>query len=254
MKVKITPILMSGIVGLVTVAIIPIVALGDRSETGEVDSALAQKSLFDRTRLITVKIFGEESWGSGIIIEREGAEYTVLTNDHVLRNDVGEYQIETADGQIHLARPEAVKFEHYDLAIIKFSSAVEYAVATLGNSDSLQEGEKVVAGGFPFGDKGLKYTEGQIGLILAKSLVDGYQIGYTNEIEKGMSGGPVLNLDGEVIAINGIHAHPLWGEPYLYEDGEQPSGEMGQRMKDYSWAIPINKFSQIALGAQLGVH
>jgi len=260
MKVKITPIIISSAFGFLVGAIAPLVAFSDRSETQPAQppeevslpsQKLSQGLLKSHTRLITVKIFSEQSWGSGIIIEREGKVYTVLTNKHVLRDDVNEYQIQTADGAIHKASRDGMKLDNYDLAILNFISAAEYAVATLGDSNSLSEEEKVVAAGFPFGgdksnDDGFKFTEGQISLILEKSLKNGYQVGYTNQIEKGMSGGPVLNLEGEVVAINGMHAYPLWGQPYIYEDGEQPSPEMVQVMESSSWAIPINKFLQSA--------
>lgn len=46
-------------------------------------------------------------------------------------------------------------------------------------------------------------------MVLKKSLQEGYQLGYTNEIEQGMSGGPVLDQSGRLIAINGRLKYPL---------------------------------------------
>jgi S1-C subfamily serine protease len=69
--------------------------------------------------------------------------------------------------------------------------------------------------------------------------VDGYQFAYSNAIEKGMSGGPVLNLRGELIAINGLHAYPLWGNPFVYPDGRSIEPELSPPPEESSWSIPI---------------
>ena len=54
-----------------------------------------------------------------------------------------------------------------------------------------------------------------------------------------MSGGPVMNLSGQVIAINGVHAEPLWGNPYNWDDGTVPSEQDSAKLAESSWAIPI---------------
>jgi len=54
--------------------------------------------------------------------------------------------------------------------------------------------------------------------------------------------GPVLNREGKVIGINGIHAQPLWGDPYVYQDGTRPNDTLRQRMRRSSWAVPIDMF------------
>lgn len=83
--------------------------------------------------------------------------------------------------------------------------------------------------------------------MLEKPLEEGYQIGYTNDIEKGMSGGPVLNRAGEVVAVNGMHAYPLWGDPYVFKDGSHPEQSLKQQMVRYSWSIPIQTFVRLSL-------
>ncbi len=203
-------------------------------------------------RAITVKIYSGNTSGSGIIIKQENDCYVVVTNHHVLSRGDNDYSIQTADGEIYPATPVVdAQFENYDLALLEFNSKEKYQVATLGNSTDLEAGDAVVATGFPINgddkvDGGFKFTQGLVTLIPEKSLTDGYQIGYTNLIQKGMSGGPVINFQGEVVAINGMHAHPLWGDPYLYQDGEQPSPQDKAIMSRSSWAIPINTFLQLA--------
>ena len=58
-----------------------------------------------------------------------------------------------------------------------------------------------------------------------------------------MSGGALLNSKGEVVAVNGMHAYPLIGRPYIYEDGTTPKEKLINEMVHYSWGIPINRIS-----------
>lgn len=213
---------------------------------------LAEKAMFQKARSITVKVLSGDNWGSGIIIQRQEQVYTVITNDHVLQSGEA-YRIQTPDGKIHVAtRYLATQFVGKDLALLQFGSAKsDYKIGVLGNSSTLKEGDKVYAAGFPSEPQksdsaGWKFTDGRVSLIPEKSLEDGYQLGYDNQIEKGMSGGPVLNLVGEVVAVNGMHAYPLWGDPYLFQDGSKPCEPMRELMVRSSWGIPIEKFLQSA--------
>lgn len=213
---------------------------------------LAETAMFQKARSITVKVLSGDNWGSGIIIQQQEQVYTVITNDHVLQSGEA-YRIQTPDGKIYSAtRYLASQFSGKDLALLQFSSTkYDYKIGVLGSSSGLREGDKVYAAGFPSEPKksdspGWKFTDGRVSLIPEKSLEDGYQLGYDNQIEKGMSGGPVLNLAGEVVAVNGMHAYPLWGDPYLFQDGSKPCEPMRELMVRSSWGIPIEKFLQLA--------
>ncbi|MGB3266095.1 MAG: serine protease [Microcoleus sp.] len=214
---------------------------------------LAQKAMLQTARSITVKVLAGDSWGSGTIVERQEQVYTVLTNDHVLES-AKTYRIQTPDGKIYSAtRYLATQFVGKDLALLQFrSTQSDYKIGVLGSSSTVKEGDQVYAAGFPFETAksadaaGWKFTTGRVSLIPEKSLEDGYQLGYNNQIEKGMSGGPVLNWAGEVVAVNGMHAYPLWGDPYVFQDGSKPCEPMRQLMVRSSWGIPIEKFLQSA--------
>lgn len=214
---------------------------------------LSSEQLRRLTQQITVKIPAPKSWGSGILINKQGNVYTVLTNHHVIKSNTS-YQIQTADGQTHNAQlVQTMRFGENDLAVLTFRSNNAYTFASFGNSSNLEIGEQVVAGGFPFdqeltGSRGFLFTTGQVSLFSNKSFAGGYQLGYTNPIEKGMSGGPVLNSKGQLIGVNGIHAYPLWGNPYVFSDGTSASPLMQEQMSRYSWAIPIQTYTQIAMG------
>lgn len=215
--------------------------------------------LYEEARRISVRVLSGSGWGTGILVDRDGGTYVIVTNRHVLNGEEIEYEIEAPNGQLYLARYRGeTALEAYDLALLEFDSPDDYSLAQLGESVNLSQGTVTFAAGFPlereervessgtdiFND-GFKFTQGEISLQLDRPLEEGYQLGYTNAIEKGMSGGPVLNRAGEVIAINGIHADPLWGDPYVYDDGTRPEESLQSLIEASSWAIPIETVLQL---------
>lgn len=143
----------------------------------------------------------ETSTGSGIFIASNGY---VLTNNHVIEG-ADQFQVIYADGSQHDA--SLVGTDQYsDLAVLKVNDTVP-AVATLGNSDALNPGETVIAIGSPLGDFKNTVTVGVVSAT-GRSIDTGY--GYSIEgliqtdaaINQGNSGGPLVNLAGEVVAIN----------------------------------------------------
>ncbi len=198
-------------------------------------------------QFITVKVMSKEFLGSGILLKEENSIYTVLTNAHVLRADEPPYRIQTSDGRIWSAKMlKNVKFGTNDLAILQFRSPDRsYTVASIAFNPAI--GDDVFAAGFPYADegkdKGFTFTTGKITLKLPKALEGGYQIGYTNDIQKGMSGGPLLNHQGEVVGVNGMHAYPLWDVPSVFSDGSQADQKLHEQIVRLNWAVPTEKFS-----------
>ncbi len=210
------------------------------------------KELKSLAKSITVKIISENGWGSGIILKREGKVYTVITNQHVLDTDYKSYLIQTPDGLFYQANKiENQDFQGNDLALLEFRSTHStYTVASLEDSTTLSPGDKIFAAGFPtlekYQDREFLLTRGRISILSDRPLEKGYQIGYTNVVKKGMSGGPLLNIYGQVIGINGMHAYPLWGDPYVYSDGSQPTVTLRQKMSHLAFAIPIETLAKLA--------
>jgi serine protease Do len=211
---------------------------------------------------ISVRVLNQDFLGSGFIVQRTNHEYLVITNQHVLRAGEAPYRVETVDGNIYVAEvvAEVVGFkDQYDLAILKFKADTEYQTATLGNSWRLEVGESVYAAGFPAQDTSFPQTSaifapshpssnrklslksGRVAIILNQALAEGYQIGYTNDVKKGMSGGPLFNAQGEVVGVNGKHAYPLWESPEIYQDGSEPCPALQDLITRLSLAIPIEK-------------
>ena len=139
--------------------------------------------------------------GSGIFISDQGY---VLTNNHVVEGTQNT-NIILSDGTQEKAT--IVGTDPYsDIAVLKADGKVP-AVAKLGNSDVLQPGESVIAIGSPLGDFKNTVTVGVVSAT-GRSLDSGkgYQIENLIQtdaaINQGNSGGPLVNLAGEVIGVN----------------------------------------------------
>ncbi|WGV28058.1 serine protease [Halotia branconii] len=207
-------------------------------------SQLSEEQLKRLAQSITVKILSGENSGSGIVLKKNNQVYTVITNQHILESGTTA-KIQTEDGKIYAASlVKGVNFQGKDLALLQFRASANYTVAPLGNLATVAVNEPIYAAGFP--SQGFIFKTGRVLLIPKQAFKEGYQIGYSNEIEKGMSGGPILNRRGQIIGINGIHAYPLWGNPYVYEDGSRPTEALQDLMSRYSWGIPIQTLARLA--------
>ncbi len=139
--------------------------------------------------------------GSGIIVSADGY---ILTNNHVVES-TNQLNVILNDGAELPARLISTDV-FADLAVIKVEGQMP-AVVTLGNSDQLKPGETVIAIGSPLGDFRNSVT---VGVISATGRTldtgNGYQmenlIQTDAAINQGNSGGPLVNLAGEVVGIN----------------------------------------------------
>ncbi len=139
--------------------------------------------------------------GSGVIITQDGY---ILTNNHVVE-DTAELTVILSDGtELGAALVNTDSFA--DLAVLKVEGDMP-GVAVLGDSDNLKPGETVIAIGSPLGDFRNSVTVGVVSAT-GRSLDTGN--GYEMEnliqtdaaINSGNSGGPLVNLAGEVVGIN----------------------------------------------------
>lgn len=143
--------------------------------------------------------------GSGFFVSRDGL---IVTNKHVVNQQNVEYTVFTNDGKKHIATVVA-RDPVLDIALIKIEGTFPYL--TLGNSDSLQVGQSVIAIGNALAE--FRNTV-SVGVIsgLARSVTAGDVSGNTEildhviqtdaAINPGNSGGPLLDLSGKVIGVN----------------------------------------------------
>jgi S1-C subfamily serine protease len=163
--------------------------------------------------------------GSGVIVARKGRTYYVLTALHVVRTRDVIYGIRTSDGEVHSVDdvdthdniiPLGTELETfptmiqgYDLAVIKFESNHTYAVIPIGDSSALKPGDKLFVSGYTDpnrtpNQRQHQVSEGILIQILSSPSSDGsYSLLYTNLTQRGMSGGSMLNEDGELVGIHG---------------------------------------------------
>jgi serine protease Do len=153
------------------------------------------------------------SLGSGFIIAKEGY---ILTNDHVVDSDehAGEARpgshpgrinenitVTTQDGRTFAAKVVG-RDTKTDVALLKIEAGHDLAVAPLGNSDGVKVGQWVMAIGNPFGfDHSVT-----VGIVSAKGrfVAGSYDefIQTDASINMGNSGGPLIDLRGEVVGVN----------------------------------------------------
>src|ERR671930_895294 len=147
------------------------------------------------------RVFPVEGVGSGVIIDER---CHVLTNNHVVE-EARRLKITLTDGRIFNGRVKGTD-EATDLAVVKLDSTETLPFAALGNSDDLKIGQIVIAIGNPFGlTGGPTVTAGIISSLNRKIQFDKgiLELIQTDAaINLGNSGGPLLNTNGEVIAIN----------------------------------------------------
>ena len=149
-----------------------------------------------------------QSYGSGVIIDREGY---VVTNSHVLGQTPIQVVVTLSSGVDYQARVVEV-VDRFDLALLKIEGE-GFPVATLADSDDLRIGEWAIAIGSPFGqllaDTQPTVTVGVISAlnrdIVRQRQGDRYYLGMIQTdaaINPGNSGGALANALGEVVGIN----------------------------------------------------
>ena len=175
------------------------------------------------------------SLGSGVIISPDGY---VLTNAHVVAG-ADRISVTLADETSYPARLVSSSVGE-DLAVVKISPKRKLASARLGDSDKVRVGSWVIAIGSPFG-----FTETvTVGVVSAKGRVVRQESGQEvfrdliqtdAAINLGNSGGPLVNLAGEVIGINQA----------IFSPGGV--GNIG-----ISFAIPVNEKTRAGITRAIG--
>jgi serine protease Do len=147
------------------------------------------------------------SLGSGFVIDPSGI---VVTNNHVI-GDANDISVIFPDGT-RLKAEIIGKDSKVDLAVLKVKSDKPLKSVKFGESDRLRPGDWVMAIGNPFGLGG-SVTAGIVsarGRNIESGPYDNY-IQTDTAINKGNSGGPLFNMDGEVIGINTAILSPTGG-------------------------------------------
>jgi len=155
--------------------------------------------------------FRNQGLGSGVIVRRDGDTFFVLTNEHVV-GEADEIEVVLYDNREYSASLVG-KDPRKDLAMVKFETDDrDIAVAHLGDSEELQVGDWVLAVGSPYGfvssitagivsAKGRSGPEGNISDFIQTDAA----------INRGNSGGALVDIYGNVVGINTWIAAPTGG-------------------------------------------
>jgi len=154
----------------------------------------------------------QEGLGSGVIVRRTGKTVYVLTNHHVAGNAT-KITVKLSDGREYEGKLVGSD-ERKDIALVKFETDdSDIAIAKLGDSSKLQVGDLAIAVGSPFG----YIASVTAGIISALGRTGGPEENINDFIQtdaainKGNSGGALVNINGEVIGINTWIASPSGG-------------------------------------------
>lgn len=192
--------------------------------------------------------------GSGVIIDKQGQRYTVLTANHVAcllncRPGIN-YTVRTPDGRdypVSEVRSLPKSGSDADLALVTFESPNAYEVAVLGDSEHMVPGSQIYIFGYPRGNRqgGQREAEFTSGMVTSRphNRPQGYNLRYDAVTKSGMSGGPVLDSEGRLV---GIH-----GQGDTEGQTETSTGSTVSIKTGFNAAIPIQTF--LASADRLGM-
>jgi serine protease Do len=142
--------------------------------------------------------------GSGFLIDPSGY---IATNKHVIEHAVTVF-VGTPDGVRHQAKIVGMSAKA-DMALLKIDGATNLPAVPFGDSDAVRVGDTVIAIGSPFGFNN-SVTSGIVSAVdrnIMESPFDDY-IQTDAAINHGNSGGPLFNMQGQVIGMNSVLIAP----------------------------------------------
>ncbi|HBL58181.1 MAG TPA: hypothetical protein DDZ80_06520 [Cyanobacteria bacterium UBA8803] len=174
--------------------------------------------------------------GSGAIVAKSGDTYYLVTAEHVVRDRQAQYKVVAPDGSSYAADSNKIfRVAGGDLAVVPFVSNNTYTIATLSsvciapsqNPRASQPGQslrtafcqrqspttpQVLVAGYPVAvvERQLNLTFGSLieeepkSLLVSIPFNSEYELVYTNETQRGMNGGPILDSSGRVVGIHGV--------------------------------------------------
>ena len=152
---------------------------------------------------------GQTAYGSGFVIEGKQEGCTVLTAEHVVPEGQS-FRITTHDNGYFKALSVRRSLDDNDIAVLTFkvkdSKRCPYPALELSNSYQVSIGDLIYLAGYPDreGDDDVfaQFPRGRVTRI-GTTIARGYSLSYDITAAGGMSGGPVVNSAGQVVAVHG---------------------------------------------------
>ncbi|HQU43376.1 MAG TPA: transglutaminase family protein [Pirellulales bacterium] len=182
----------------IAAALATVATFGPRGLADDADNSLpvSVEKLFETVRpsVVVITFAGRDGTrdglGTGFVVSRDGL---IATNLHVI-SEARPISVETADGKRHEVTAIEASDRAADLALVRID-ARDLPALELGDSDTLKQGQPVVAVGNPHGLNHSVVT----GVVSGQREIDGRQmIQLAIPIEPGNSGGPLIDLEGRV--------------------------------------------------------
>jgi S1-C subfamily serine protease len=151
------------------------------------------QDIYQRVNPTVVTVYTNQEMGSGIVAKPEGL---VITNTHVIRNSL-QVNVKTSSGQVYPGR--VVDFDlRYDLALIKLDvQETRLPTVPFAKNRPIKRGDRIYALGSPAGEAGTLTTGTFTQVTEHGSLQTS-----PGMLSPGNSGGPLINMQGEVIGVN----------------------------------------------------
>ena len=214
----------------------------DRSEIAEqLDDSLALISYPD-----------QGGHGTGFFVPGDAEQCKILTARHVVTNQEV-VKVKTKKDQQTREVKQILLFKNQDLALLTFPAEAKkcpYPALKFGDSNTVKRLHSLYISGF-YSNGGRIFNHVVPGVVTAiDSLPEGYGIAYQSSTYQGMSGSPVLNTRGKVVAVHGRSDVEItrlaeiegFAKPQLQALDEEEAIARGVRIGTFKWGIPINLY------------
>ncbi|MGD1808211.1 GUN4 domain-containing protein [Dapis sp. BLCC M126] len=229
---------------------------------------LSPEKIASRLEPSIVKLFykNQPGHGTGFFVSGEKGVCSVLTAAHVVKRE-GERLLQTRDEKIWQVARVQIFPSDIDLALVTFQAergSCNYPALKIGNSESLKKGSSIYISGFPIrgGKLVSQFVSGDVSGL--DKLARGYGVAYQALTVGGMSGAPVVDVKGEVVAVHGMSDREVVKsfaslQGSFSEEQRQTFQQAEKRVETgvqrliFSWGVPIN-MNEIPLVSAKGVH
>jgi hypothetical protein len=209
-----------------------------------------------KNSIVLISYQNESGHGTGFIVRGPAGVCTVLTARHVVEGR--SLNLQTNDQKLH--KTDSIQASpNLDLAVVTFQSAGEkcpYPSLNLGDSDRVKETDQIYISGFPDRVGGGKLVRQFVrGLVSGLDVLEqGYGISYDASTFGGMSGGPVLDTSGKVVAVHGKTDAQIVADLQSQQASLSPQQQValqqaaarlagrGVQVNTFRWGIPIKTY------------